>query len=180
MSQSTWLKENLLPVQREHEVEMPLLQPGQPQNFQQFKQLQLLGGFPLDRGRLSPCPNQDFDKYCPVIKPTRQGPLTRQDLKGKLDCIYDTSTASVNDEPPPPHAATKPITRIPLPVQSEQEVAIPLHQPWPPPVFIILCSAVKPGVYSPLSEGFQGGREISNTLLSLYFRSVISLPYGNI
>ena len=47
-----------------------------------------------------------------------------------------------------------------LPVQSEQEVAIPLLQPWPPPVFM---SAVKPGVYDTLPEGFKGEGEISNT-----------------
>merc|ERR1712215_664889 len=118
--------------------------PGQTLNFQRFKQLQLLGGFPLDRGRLSPCHNQDLDNYCPVIRTMRQGPLTRQDLKEKFDCIHDTSTASVNDEPPPPHAGTKPITRIPLSVQSEQEVAIPLRQPWPPHVAIVPASPMDP------------------------------------
>ena len=54
-----------------------------------------------------------------------------------------------------------------LPVQSEQEVAIPLLQPWPPPVFLDL-SAIKPGVSNHLSEGFKGGREISNILYSLF------------
>ena len=174
----------------------------------------------------------------------------RLDLYDSLVCPYDASTASVHVEPPPPHGATRPITRIPpsdpygdlhanleqgdssliyeqlpadghvhpdgsvhpgvppqpeqhhgppppstygnlpwqrpgyttapspahhtrmmrlqalqrnlLPVQSEQEVAIPLLQPWPPPVFLIPCSAVKPGVYSPLSAGFKGGREIND------------------
>ena len=47
-----------------------------------------------------------------------------------------------------------------LHVQSEQEVAIPLLQPWPPPVFM---SAAKPGVYDTLPEGFKGEGEISNT-----------------
>ena len=37
----------------------------------------------------------------------------RQDLHDRLFCMYDTDTASVNAEPPPPHAATKPITRTP-------------------------------------------------------------------
>ena len=52
------------------------------------------------------------------------------------------------------------LKRNPIPVQSEQEVAIPLLQPWPPPVFM---SAVKPGVYDTLPEGFKGEGEISNT-----------------
>ena len=49
-----------------------------------------------------------------------------------------------------------------IPVQSEQEVAIPLLQPWLPPVLLVL-SAVKPGVYNTLPEGFKGEGEISNT-----------------
>ena len=63
-------------------------------------------------------------------------------------------------------------------------VALPLHQhpnrqtyvalqPWPPPISTNpgcpgLSSAVKPVVYSPLPEGFKGGREISNTAYSLF------------
>ena len=46
-----------------------------------------------------------------------------------------------------------------LPVQREQEVAIPLLLPWPPPVLLDF-SAIKPGVYYHLPEGFKGGREI--------------------
>merc|ERR1712215_440156 len=47
-------------------------------------------------------------------------------------------------------------------------------QPWPPPIptdpgCYGLSSAVKPVVYSPLPEGFKGGREISDTTtLSLF------------
>ena len=52
------------------------------------------------------------------------------------------------------------LKRNPIHVQSEQEVAIPLLQPWPPPVFM---SAAKPGVYDTLPEGFKGEGEISNT-----------------
>ena len=80
-----------------------------------------------------------------------------------------------------------------------QDAAVP---PWPPPTLsrmayapLLPCpppvprstlsphdpqisgiySAIKPGVSYPLSEGFQGGREISDIdILSLYFRSVIS------
>ena len=80
-----------------------------------------------------------------------------------------------------------------------QDAAVP---PWPPPTLsrmayapLLPCpppvprstlspyyprtsgisSAIKPGVSYPLSEGFQGGREISDIdILYLYFRSVIS------
>ena len=92
----------------------------------------------------------------------------RQDLSDRLVCMYDTYTASVIAEPPPPHVATTPVP----PPASIRLAYVPL-QPWPPPVLLVL-SAVKPGVYNPLSEGFEGEGEISNTILSLYFRSVIS------
>ena len=56
-----------------------------------------------------------------------------------------------------------------LPVQRGQEVTIPLLLllPWPPPVLLDF-SAVKPGVYNYLSEGFKGGREIRDTLYFLF------------
>ena len=60
---------------------------------------------------------------------------------------------------------------LPLPLSGKAYVTI---QPWPPPLPTNprssgLCSAIKPVVYSPLPEGFKGGREISNTAtLSLF------------
>ena len=54
-----------------------------------------------------------------------------------------------------------------LPVHRELEVAIPLLLPWPPPVLLDL-SAIQPGVYNHLPEGFKGGREISDILYSLF------------
>ena len=67
----------------------------------------------MDRGRLSTCPNQGLNHYCPVTKKARQSSNVRLDLYDSLVCPYDASTASVHVEPPPPHGATKPITRTP-------------------------------------------------------------------
>ena len=138
------------------------------QNLHQSKPLLMLGSFPLDRGPLSPCLNPDLNNYCPMTKKAGQSSNMRQDLYDSLVYTYDTSTASVTAKPPPPHVAA-----IPVPPPAPIRLAYVPLQPWPPPVLLVL-SAVKPGVYNPLSEGFKGEREISNTLLSLYFRSVIS------
>merc|ERR1711888_490424 len=102
-----------------------------------------------------------------MTKKTGRSSFMRQALSDSPVCMYNTCTASVIAEPPPPHVAPTPVSS---PVTSN--LAYVPTQPWPPPVTLVL-SAIKPGVYIPLSEGFQGGREISNTLLSLYFRSVI-------
>ena len=134
------------------------------QNFHRLRPLLLLGGFPLDRGPLSPHLTQDLDDYCPVTQQTGRSTIMQQDFYGRMVCTYDAHAASVIAEPPPPHVAT-----IPVPPPAPIRLAYVLLQPWPPPVLLVL-SAVKPGVYKPLSEGFKGEREISNTLLSLYFR----------
>ena len=81
----------------------------------------------------------------------------RQDLSNRLTCIYDASTASVIAEPPP-----TPVATIPVSPPALIWLAYVFLQPWPPPVLLVL-SAVKPGVYNPLSEGFKGEGEISNT-----------------
>ena len=146
----------------------------------------------MDRGPLSPCPNRDLDNYCPVTQKTGKSSIMRQDLYDNLVCTYDTHTASVIAEPPPPPVATTPVptpvpgynsctasiiaepppphvapTSVPPPVPSR--LACVPAQPWPPPVFLVLWSAIKPGVYCHLSEGFKGGREISSTYtLSLF------------
>ena len=84
-------------------------------------------------------------------------------------------------EPPPLHEAV-----IPVPPPALSKLACVTIQPWPPPVprstpsptnpgISGIYSAIKPGVSYPLSEGFKGGREISDIdILYLYFRSVIS------
>merc|ERR1711888_183776 len=64
-----------------------------------LKLLLLLGDFPLDRGRLSPCPNQDLDDHCPVTRHRGQSSILRQDLYDRLLCMYETNTASVNAKP---------------------------------------------------------------------------------
>ena len=123
----------------------------------------MLGSFPLDRGPLSPCLNPGLDNYCPMTKTTGQSSNMRLDLYDSLVYTYDTSTASVTAKPPPPHVAA-----IPVPPPAPIRLAYVPLQPWPPPVLLVL-SAVKPGVYNPLSEGFKGEREISNTYtLSLF------------
>ena len=91
-----------------------------------------------------------------MTKKAGQSSNMRLDLYNCLVYTYDTSTASVTAKPPPPHVAA-----IPVPPPAPIRLAYVPLQPWPPPVLLVL-SAVKPGVYNPLSEGFKGGREISD------------------
>ena len=54
-----------------------------PTIWPMFRQLQpplILGGFPMDRGPLSPYYRKDIDNYCPVTKKTGQSFIMRQDL----------------------------------------------------------------------------------------------------
>ena len=171
-----------------------------------------MGDFPLDRGRLSPCPNPhgspppgpyDLSSYGKLLTPAPYGDLPANPERGDFPFIPAQLSAyghvrpdgsvhpgvppqpEQHHGPPPPSTygnlmwqqpgyTTAPspalqmrmmrlqsLRRNLLPVQSKQEVAIPLLLPWPPPVLLDL-SAIQPGVYNHLPEGFKGGREISD------------------
>ena len=123
-------------------------------HFPHLKLLLLLGGFPLDRGPLSPCLNPDLDNYCNVTGKTGRCSIMRRDLHGRLACMYDTYAASVIAVPPPPHVATTP-TPPPVPTK----LACVLLQPWPPPAFLVFgqpLSQESPATCLKASRG--GGR----------------------
>merc|ERR1712215_307709 len=119
-----------------------------PTIWPMFRQLQpplILGGFPMDRGPLSPYYRKDIDNYCPVTKKTGQSSIMRQDLYDRLVCMYDDYTASVIAEPPPPYVATTP---VPPPVHSR--LACVLIQPWPPPEFLVSAQPLSQGSTAPV------------------------------
>ena len=86
-------------------------------------------------------------------------------LEGRTIWVYYCS------QPSPPNAIMRlqTLKKELLPVHRGLEVTIPLLLllSWPPPVLLDL-SAIKPGVYNHLPEGFKGGREISDILFSLF------------
>ena len=130
--------------------------------FQQLQPLLILGGFPMDRGPLSPCLNQDFGNYCPVTEKTRQNFILREDLYDELVRMYDDGSPNhimvgINLHLPHVRVSTKflcemdltlyllkcldsPYYRpqmcrvdLPLPQPLSGQAYVAL-QPWPPPM----------------------------------------------
>ena len=98
--------------------------------------------------------------------------LSHERVSYKFVCELDVGLHLLKCHGSPHYGPQKYRVALP-PLQHPDRQAYVALQPWPPPIptdpgCYGLSSAVKPVVYSPLPEGFKGGREISDTDDSLF------------
>ena len=151
----------------------PISCPTIGQNFQQLQPLLILGGFPLDRGPLFPCLNQDFGNSCHVTEETRRNFIVREELYDELVRMYDDGSPHhimvgiclhlhyvrvptlfpwmditlylLKCLGSPHYRPQKCWVDLPLPQPLSGHACVP-SLPWPPPVFLVLDQ--------PLSQDF--------------------------
>ena len=162
----------------------PILCPTIRPKFQQLQPLLILGGFPMDRGPLSPCLNQDFGNYCPVTEKTGQNFILREDLYDELVRMYDDGSPNHIMEGiylhlphvrvstkflfemdvtlyllkclgSPHYRPQKCRVDLPLPQPLSGHACVPI-QPWPPPVFLVFDQPLSQESTAPCLKASRG------------------------